>query len=136
MFAFAYVDGAFRFILIPDFSGRRSPAPGGASDAKPEPPAVERVRLGGKVAAAQLVCKATPSYPEEARRGHISGTVRLHAIIGKNGSIRQLDLITGPEALVASAKAAVSQWRYRPTMLMGEPVEVDTTIDVIYALNY
>ena len=136
MFAFAYVDGSFRLILIPDFSGRRSPASEDASDPKREPSAAERVRMGGKVAAAQLVCRANPYYPEEARRGHISGTVRLHAIIGKNGSIRQLDLITGPEPLVASAKAAVGQWRYRPTMINGEPVEVDTTIDVIYSLNY
>ncbi len=136
MFAFAYVDGTFRLILIPDFSVRSSPATAGASDAKPEPNAAERIRMGGKVAAAQLVCKANPYYPEEARRERVSGTVRLHAIIGKNGSIKQLDLITGPEPLVSSAKAAVSQWRYRPTMINGEPVEVDTTIDVIYSLNY
>src|SRR5258707_26593 len=136
MFAFAYVDGAFRLILIPDFSGRRSPVPGGASDARPVPAAGERIRMGGKVAAAQLVCKANPYYPEEARRGRISGTVRLHAIIGKNGSITQLDLITGPELLASSAKAAVSQWRDPATMMNGAPVGMDTTIDVIYSLNY
>jgi TonB family protein len=136
VFAFAYVDGAFRLVLVPDFSTRRTPSADQAGDSSPQAAAVERIRMGGPVVAAQLVCKAHPYYPEEARRQYISGTVRLHAIIGKDGSVKQLELISGPEALVPSAKAAVSQWRYRPTMVNGEPVEVDTTIDVIYSLNY
>jgi protein TonB len=136
VFAFAYVDGAFRLILIPDFSTRRTPSPDEAANSSPQATAVDRIRMGGPVTAAHLVCKANPYYPEEARMQHISGTVRLHAIIGKDGSVKQLELISGPEVLVQSAKAAVSQWRYRPTMLNGEPVEVDTTIDVIYSLNY
>jgi protein TonB len=65
----------------------------------------------------------------------ISGTVRLHAIIGKDGSVTQLEVINGHPLLVQSALDAVRQWRYRPTLLNSEPVEVDTTIDVIFSLN-
>jgi protein TonB len=61
--------------------------------------------------------------------------VRLHAIIGKDGSVQQLEVLTGHPLLVQAALDAVRQWRYRPTLLNGEPVEVDTTIDVIFSLN-
>ena len=74
-------------------------------------------------------------YPPLARQTRISGTVRLHAIIGKNGSVQQLEVISGHPLLVQAALDAVRQWRYRPTLLNGEPVEVDTTIDVIFSLN-
>ena len=62
--------------------------------------------------------------------------LRLHAIIGTDGSVKQLEAVSGPDVLIPSSKAAVGQWRYRPVLLNGEPVEVDTTIDVIYSLNY
>jgi protein TonB len=74
-------------------------------------------------------------YPPLARQTRISGTVRLHAIIGKNGAVQQLEVISGHPLLVQAALDAVRQWRYRPTLLNGEPVEVDTTIDVIFSLN-
>jgi protein TonB len=59
----------------------------------------------------------------------------LHAIIGKDGSVQQLNLESGHPLLVQAALDAVRQWRYQPTLLNGEPVEVDTTIDVIFSLN-
>lgn len=136
VFAFAYVDGAFRLVLVPDFSKPTTPAPSRADDSKTNTvkPA-EAVRMGATVQAARIVCRVAPHYPEEARRAYISGTVRLHAIIGKDGSVKQLEVVSGPNALVPASEAAVSQWRYRPVLLNGEPVEVDTTIDVIYSLN-
>lgn len=136
IFAFAYVDGTFRLILLADLSKPlASAAPAtAASSAKPLT-AEERVKLGASVQAARLVCRVQPYYPEDARRQRISGTVRFHAIIGKDGSIKQLEVLTGPSELVASAQWAVSQWRYHPTLVNGEPVEIDTTIDVIYALS-
>jgi protein TonB len=70
-----------------------------------------------------------------ARQTRISGTVRLHAIIGKDGTVRELTLESGHPLLVQAALDAVRQWRYQPTLLNGEPVEVDTTIDVIFSLN-
>lgn len=109
---------------------------GGVGAAPPPPkPNVSRIHQGGNVQAAMLVNKVQPSYPPLARQTRISGTVRLHAIIAKDGSVQQLEVISGHPLLVQSALDAVRQWRYRPTLLNGEPVEVDTTIDVIFSLN-
>src|SRR5467141_167715 len=109
---------------------------GGMGGAPPPPrPAQQRIRQGGSVQAALLVNKVTPVYPPLARQTRISGTVRLHAIISKGGAVQQLEVISGHPLLVQAALDAVKQWRYRPTTLNGEPVEVDTTIDVIFSLN-
>ena len=106
------------------------------SSAPPPPPkaAVTRTRVGGAVQAAKLVNRVQPVYPPLARQTRISGTVKLHAIIGKDGSVQQLQVVSGHPLLVQSALDAVRQWRYQPTLLNGEPVEVDTEIDVIFSL--
>jgi protein TonB len=59
----------------------------------------------------------------------------LHAIISKDGSVESLEYISGPQLLMKNAMDAVRQWRYKPTMLNGEPVEVDTTISVVFTLG-
>jgi periplasmic protein TonB len=109
---------------------------GGASSAAPPPPkpVVTRTRVGGAVQAAKLVNRVQPVYPPLARQTRISGTVKLHAIIGKSGTVEQLQVVSGHPLLVQSALDAVKQWRYQPTLLNGEPVEVDTEIDVIFSL--
>lgn len=94
-----------------------------------------RVRMGENVAAAKLVKKVQPSYPIAAWQGRIQGVVRLHAIIGKDGSVMQLEVISGHPLLLEAALDAVRQWVYQPTLLEGKPVEVDTTIDVIFQLT-
>jgi periplasmic protein TonB len=86
------------------------------------------------VQAAKLVNRVQPIYPPLARQTRISGTVKLHAIIGKGGAVEQLQVVSGHPLLVQSALDAVKQWRYQPTLLNGEPVEVDTEIDVIFSL--
>jgi len=101
----------------------------------PPKPTQSRIRQGGNVTAASLINRVQPVYPPLARQTRISGTVRLHAIIGKDGSVQQLEVMSGHPLLVQSALDAVRQWRYRPTQLNGDPVEVDTTIDVIFSLN-
>src|ERR1700722_2686923 len=109
---------------------------GGVGGAPPPPkPTASRIRQGGSVQAALLVNKVQPVYPPLARQTRISGTVRLHAIISKSGSVESLEVLSGHPLLVQSALDAVRQWRYRPTLLNTEPVEVDTTIDVIFSLN-
>ena len=109
---------------------------GGMSGAPPPPkPVQQRIRQGGSVQAALLVNKVQPVYPPLARQTRISGTVRLHAIISKAGTIQSLEVMSGHPLLVRAAMDAVQQWRYKPTLLNGEPVEVDTTIDVIFSLN-
>jgi protein TonB len=110
---------------------------GGAGTAAPPPPKPVRsgpVRVGGAVQAARLVNRVQPLYPPLARQTRISGTVKLHAIIGKDGTVQQLQVLSGHPLLVQSALDAVKQWRYQPTLLNGEPVDVDTEVDVIFSL--
>jgi len=95
-----------------------------------------RLSIGGNVQAAKLITKAQPVYPESARSAGVSGTVILHAVIGMDGkplSLRVMNSQVDPD-LGRSAVEAVSQWRYTPTLLNGEPIEVDTTIMVNFTL--
>lgn len=109
---------------------------GGVVGNVPPPPKVlQRIRQGGNVQAARLINRVQPTYPPLARQARIQGTVRLHAIIAKDGTVQQLEVLSGHPLLVQSALDAVRQWRYQPTLLNGEPVEVDTTVDVIFSLN-
>lgn len=103
----------------------------------PPPPKVtpSRIKVGGNVQSAALIRQVMPVYPPIARTAHISGTVVLHAIIAKDGSIEELQYVSGPPLLMRAAMDAVREWRYRPTLLNGEPVEVDTTISVVFTLG-
>ena len=99
--------------------------------AKAPPP---RVRVGGVVQAAKIVHQVMPVYPPLARQARISGTVRLDAVIGRDGIIQSLQVMSGHPWLAQAALDAVRQWVYRPTLLNGEPVEVLTQIDVNFKL--
>ena len=113
--------------------------PQNSTAANPEPNAsatkLKRVRVGGAVASANLIHQVTPVYPKEAKKKHITGAVLLHATIGKDGTIENLEYVSGPPELTPSAMEAVKQWRYKPTLLNGDPVQVDTTISVVYTLG-
>jgi len=93
-----------------------------------------RIKQGGVVTAAALLSQTKPIYPTLARQAHIQGEVVLHAIIAKDGRVAQLEVVTGHPLLVKAALDAVRQWLYRPTLLNGEPVEVDTTITVTFVM--
>ncbi len=110
---------------------------GGTGAGLPPPPKVtpKSIRVGGNVAQANLIRQVTPVYPAIAKTAHISGTVLLHAIIGKDGTVQDLQYVSGPPLLMRSAMDAVRQWRYKPTLLNGEPVDVDTTISVVFTLG-
>ena len=101
----------------------------------PPKPSQQRVRIGGNVQAAKMVRQIQPMYPQIAKTAHVQGTVILHAIIAKDGSVQELQYISGPALLMRSAMDAVHQWKYQPTLLNGEPVEVDTTISVVFTLS-
>ena len=107
----------------------------GGAPPPPKPKQTGPLRVGGNVQAARIINRIQPIYPPLARQTRISGTVRLHAIIGKDGTIQQLEVMSGHPLLQQAALDAVRQWRYQPTLLNGDPVEVDTTIDVIFSLN-
>ena len=103
------------------------------------PPAVKRappkrIRVGGNVAKARLVHQVRPQYPSLARKERVSGTVKFSAVIGKDGSMLRVDVMSGHPLLVPAAAIAVWQWKYKRTMLNGEPVEVLTNVDVNFTL--
>ncbi len=108
--------------------GAAGSARGGS--AAPEQP-VARVRVGGNVQAAMLVKRLEPECPGDAR---CQGTVRLTAVIGTDGHVQELQVISGHPLLAPAAVDAARQWVYRPTVLNGKPVEVVTTIDVPFTL--
>jgi protein TonB len=106
-----------------------------ASVPKFQPVVPQRVRISQGVTAGLLIHRVQPPYPVLARSARIQGEVVLRAIIDKDGSITDLQLVTGHPMLVPAAIAAVKEWRYRPYLLNGQPVEVETTINVIFTLS-
>jgi TonB family protein len=100
-----------------------------------EPVAPPRIRVGGNVQAVKLIEQPYPMYPKEAKEARIQGTVSLAAIIGKDGHVQNLTVITGHPLLVPAALQAVNQWVYEPTYLNGEPTAVETQIDVNFTLS-
>jgi protein TonB len=109
----------------------------------PEPPAptekrekpTTRVRRGGEVQDANLLHQVTPAYPQLAKIARVQGTVILEALIDREGRVKNLRVVSGHPLLVLAACGAVQQWRYRPTLLNGEPVEVLTQITVNFNLG-
>jgi protein TonB len=87
------------------------------------------------VTAASIITQTKPVYPPLARQSRIQGNVVLHAIIDKEGTVAQLEVISGHPLLVQSALDAVKQWRYKATQLNGDAVEVDTTITVTFTMG-
>jgi TonB family protein len=95
-----------------------------------------RIRVSGNVQAAKLLKKVNPSYPPEAKQARVQGVVRMRAVIGKEGDILGLTLLMSPSPeLARSAMEAVNQWKWQPTLLNGQPVEIQTDIDVNYTLT-
>jgi protein TonB len=95
----------------------------------------QRIRLGGNVQAANLLHQVTPAYPVLAKAARVQGAVQFNAVIGKDGMVREIILISGPPLLVEAAMHAARQFIYRPTYLNGQAVEVDTVIIVHFHLN-
>ena len=93
------------------------------------------VRVGGRIQNARILRKVQPEYPEEALTHYVTGTVKLEAVIAVDGSVRDVQLVSGHPMLAPAAIEAVSQWRYRPTRLNGQDVEVITLIDVNFNLT-
>jgi len=95
----------------------------------------QRVRISQGVTKGLLVHRVEPIYPTLARAARVQGEVVLSAIIDGNGQITNLQLVSGHPMLVPAAFAAVREWRYKPYLLNGQPVEVETTITVIFSLQ-
>ena len=96
----------------------------------------EKVEIQASATTGMLVKKNFPVYPQDAKDARVSGKVVLKAVIGRDGGVHDLKVLETPwPSLAASALWSVSQWQYKPYTLNGQPVEVETTINVIYALN-
>jgi protein TonB len=102
--------------------------------AVPKAATPQRVRVSQGVSQGLLIHQVKPTYPPLARQARIQGTVVLQAVIGKDGSIQGLKVVSGHPMLAPAALEAVKQWKYKPYFLNGEPVEVDTTINVNFTL--
>lgn len=92
-------------------------------------------KVNGTIRTATLIKRVNPVYPADAKAAHVEGTVRFTALLGKDGTVKDLQLVSGPPMLVESAMAAVKQWVYQPTLLNGEAVEVRTQIVVNFRLD-
>jgi periplasmic protein TonB len=99
----------------------------------PEPN--KRMRIASQIAEANLIHDVAPTYPPEAGRARIEGTVVLLAVIGKDGTVRDVRVENGLPVLAQAAIDAVKQWRYRPYLLNGEPIEVDSQITINFTLS-
>lgn len=126
---FVYVDGGFRYIA----DAQRK----GLEDARPK--AVkgtgQALRVSADVQSAKLLHQTAPIYPPEDRALGLQGDVLLRAVIAPDGSVRDVTLLEGICGLSEAAMDAVRKWRYSPTLLSGEPVEVETTITVNFSLG-
>jgi TonB family protein len=130
------------FCCVP---ARSQSSPAGEPDSKSSrqtpdstPPSAETpqpIRVSAAVSQGLLVHKVDPSYPSKARKKGIQGTVSIRAVIDKEGRISDLRSVSGPEELTEAATKAVKQWRYKPYVLNGTAVEVDTLIRVNFTLE-
>lgn len=110
------------------------PPPVAVKDPKDEAP--KQIRVGGEVLAAKMLRRVVPVYPPLAKQARISGVVRLQGKISREGTIIDLQVLSGHPLLIPAAIDAVKQWVYRPTLLNGDPVEVVAPIDVNFTLSH
>jgi len=108
---------------------------GSTNAAIPKVATPQRVRVSSGVSTGLLIKKVTPNYPQLAKQARIQGSVVLQAEISKEGTIQNLQLISGHPMLAPAAIEAVKQWRYKPYLLNGEPVAVETQVVVNFSLS-
>ncbi len=121
-------------VLVAQETNPRSDPPAGsgqqAAIASPT-----RVRVSQRVSQSLLLKKVTPDYPAEARARHVQGDVVIRALVGTNGEVQEADLVSGDPLLAPAALKAVRKWKYKPYLLQGRPVEMETQITVIFSLE-
>ncbi len=115
--------------IMPDFG----PAPDPPAASSGPPP--QQIHVAPSISKGQLIYRVNPEYPMVAKHHRISGTVFLDAMIGADGSIKRMYVLEGDPALTTAALDAVKQWRYKPYLLNGQPVEVDSNISVSFFLS-
>lgn len=119
---YVYVRGAFRIVNWAAFYGLPNVRP-------------IRIRVSTSVAMSQLVHQVNPAMSEDARRQDLQGHVVLHIVIDRDGDVAQAQPVSGPELLAKAAIEAVRQWHFKPTVLNGDSVEVDTTVEFFFSTS-
>ena len=99
------------------------------------PPVLASIHLSSRLVEGNLIYKTVPQYPAIAKAVGAQGTVVLQAMISRTGTIEGLHIISGPPMIQQAAIDAVKMWRYKPYVLNGQPVEVETTVNVIFKLQ-
>jgi protein TonB len=125
-------------IAAPARSQEQSAPPATAPAAPPTSPTKEknppRIRVPGDVAEKNLIHRVLSAYPSRAFDQHITGTVLMRVIIAQDGSVLKVSYISGPKMLKDAAMDAVIEWKYKPALVNGQPVEVDTTVKMVFSL--
>jgi TonB family protein len=133
---FAYVGDGFRFLgnlrapMIARQDTQLNTPPASQSNAVPT-----RIPVPGDVEKSKIINKVQPVYPQDAQQNGIQGTVRIHAIISREGKVSEMNLVSGPCILAEAAFKAVGQWRFTPTTLNKIPVEVECVLDVKFVID-
>jgi TonB family protein len=125
-------DGTLRIFLAPKGATYASDAQITSDESDAGSP---KIRVGGNMQQAKLVSQVRPVYPSEAKAQRVQGAVKLEAVIGKDGKVENLKVLSGDPLLAPAALEAVRQWQYQTTLLNGNPVEVVTQIDVNFTLS-
>jgi TonB family protein len=119
---YVYVQGAFRVVNWRSFYDLPNVKP-------------VRIRVSSSIAQSMLTHQVNPTIPPGVQQQDAHGTVTLRIIIDRDGDVAQLQTVSGPPDLVNAATEAVRQWRFKPTLLNGDPVEVDTTITITFGIG-
>jgi TonB family protein len=98
------------------------------------PPELKSQASAASLQIGSLISRVEPIYPEDARRQNIEGTVKVHAIVGKDGAVQGMEGISGPPLLVSAALSALRQWHYKPTLLGDQPIETGQDITIVFQL--
>jgi TonB family protein len=124
---FSFVEGNYRLLDCTETGF-------GVDNLEQPLPGSRTLRVSSNVQSARILYRVAPVYPKEAREQRVSGTVRLHILVAEDGTVENLEVVSGPPLLQQPSLDAVERWVYSPALLGNEPLKVDTTVDLIFAL--
>ncbi|SRR5258708_4919460 len=125
----------FAGVALEAQQSKGEPGPAGEQANTTAPPQPARLRLSAGAAAGLLRKRVAPEYPPKARSNRIQGMVLLNATISKEGDVIELSVVSGDPSLAEAAIKAIKKWKYKPYLLQGQPVEVETTIQMNFTLS-
>ncbi len=129
------IDGAVLLVRRPTPTARKLEEPAAPATRSGPSSIPRRIRVGGETQVKRLTRQVRPDYPALARQAGVQGTVNLNIILTNEGAVRTVEVLSGHPLLIPAAVDAVKQWRYRPTLLNGRPVEVESTVRVNFTLS-